>query len=84
MALVDDEGGVYQLFATPEFDDPDAITVGSGLIKRGSKKHTFYRERRNFDFRTKVSLDDLSSALDSAWEQTQLWISQSGHTLTPQ
>ena len=82
MVVVDDLGDIYQLFASPELDVPRAVTVGAALIKRGTKKHTFYRERRNFDFRTTISLDELSSGLDSAWELVQLWISQSGHTRT--
>src|SRR6478736_5631851 len=60
MSVVDDLGDIYQLFATPELDEPQAVTVGAALIKRGTKKHTFFRERRNFDFRTKVPLDGLS------------------------
>ena len=60
-------GDTYQLFASPEVDEPQAVTVGAALIRRGSNKHTFYRERRNFDFRTRVPLEGLSSALDSAW-----------------
>ena len=82
MSVVDDLGDIYQLFATPELDEPQSVTVGAALIKRGTKKHTFFRERRNFDFRTKVPLDGLSSGLDSAWGRVQLWIEQSGHTRT--
>ena len=83
MEVVDDFGDSYQLFAAPEFDDPGAITVGAGLIKRGTKKHTFNRERRDFDFRKKVFIEELSLALDSAWEKIQFWIEQSGHTRNP-
>jgi hypothetical protein len=83
MEVVDDLGDTYQLFAAPECDDSRAITVGAGLIKRGTKKHTFTREMRNFDFRKKVFIDDLSLGLDTAWEQIHLWIEQSGHTRTP-
>ena len=83
MEVVDDLGDTYQLFAAPEFGDPRAITVGAGLIKRGTKKHTFSREMRNYEFRKKVIIDELSLALDSAWEQIQIWIEQSGHTRNP-
>jgi hypothetical protein len=83
MPVVDDSGDIYQLFATPELDDPHAVIVGAALIKRGTKKHTFSRERRNFDYRTKVSLDELESGLDTAWKHVQLWIEQAGHTRTP-
>lgn len=83
MAIVDDAGDIYQLFATPDCDDLNSITIGAALIRRGTKKHTFYRERRNFDYRRKVNLGGLASALDEALGFVSVWISQAGHTRTP-
>ena len=88
MAVVDDAGDTYHLWAIPDPKDPDypdasLATVGVSLIKRGDKQHhAFYREARQFTFRQSVSLSQVSTALDEAWQRVNEWIAQAGHTRT--
>ena len=88
MAVVDDSGDEYQLYAGPDSEDsnyPDGerAIVGVSLSKRGNKNHhAFYRERMRFTFHQAVPLSGLSGALDEAWQRVHEWISQSGHTRT--
>lgn len=83
MIVVDDAGDTYHLFAIPDYQQPNLTSVGGVLVNRGTKKHTFSRERRQFDFRQSVSFRDVPAALDSAWQRVQEWIAQTGHSWTP-
>ena len=86
MAVVDDAGDQYQLYAGPDpkdsnYPDTKLALVGVSLSKRGNKNHhAFYRERMRFTFQQLVPLSDLSRALDEAWQRVHEWISESGHS----
>lgn len=70
----------YDLGVSPDYDSQDELViVGCCLMKRSGKMHTFYRERRNFDFRSKVSLPELTATLDEAFDCISKWEQQ----LTP-
>ena len=77
MFLVDPWGDEYELYAVPDWDNnKTAVAVGADLIKRGNKKHTFYRERKEYHHRQSVTLTDLGDALDEAWETIERWSAQ--------
>jgi hypothetical protein len=86
MAIVDDAGDTYHLYAGPDPKDPAypnslLAVVGVTLSRRGGKNHqAFVRERRRFTYEQSVSLAELSSGLDSAWQRVQQWITEAGHT----
>ena len=83
MAVVDDAGDTYHLWAAPDFDHPGTAIAGVDLFKRGEKKHhAFYRERRRFSFRESVPVPQLASGLDACWQRVHEWIAEVGHTRT--
>ena len=76
---VDHRGHEFELWAVPEYrQDMSEVNVGATLIKRGDKKHTFYRERKHYEFRASVPLVDLGEALASAWAAVQGWSNSIG------
>ncbi len=65
---VDSEGNEYQIWAIPEFrPNGSEVSVGAALLRRGNKKHTFYRELKNYEFRVSIPLAQTGSALSEAW-----------------
>jgi len=77
MFHVDQWGDQYELYAVPDWKTENtAVTVGADLTKRGNKKHTFFRERRQFHHRQSVALTDLDDALDKAWNKIGQWSAQ--------
>ena len=71
----------YDLGVSPDYDsDEELVIVGSCLLKRSDKKHTFYRERKNYVFRRKVALADLESALDASFSCIDKWGAQLAST----
>jgi hypothetical protein len=75
--IYDSQMNEYDLGVSPDYDtDEDLVVVGSCLLKRSDKKHTFYRERKNYDFRSKVALADLESALDESFSWIDRWSAQ--------
>jgi hypothetical protein len=76
-SIYDAQMNEYHLGVSPDYDtDEELVVVGSGLLKRSDKKHTFYRERKNYDFRRKVALADLESALNESFLWIDRWSSQ--------
>ena len=78
VAVVDDAGDAYQIFAGPN-GDGELVDVGAALCRRAGR-HAFFRERRRFLFRQSVPLAQLSTALDAMLELVGVWITQAGHT----
>lgn len=71
----------YDLGVSPDYDsDEEVVVVGSCLLKRSDKKHTFYRERKHYDFRRKVPMAELASALDEAFSHIDKWSTQLAST----
>jgi hypothetical protein len=71
----------YYLGVSPDYDsDEELVVVGAFLLKRSGKKHTFYRERKNYDYRRKVPLADLESALDESISCIDKWSAQLAST----
>ena len=71
---VDAAGNEYQIWAIPEFRvEGLEVSVGAALLRRGGKKHTFYRERKNYEFRVSVPLAQTESALSEAWCAVKKW-----------
>jgi len=74
MIVVDTWGDQYGIYATPDWENGNAtVAVGADLDKRGNKKHTFYRERKQFHFRKSVELKCLERTLEDALESTKAW-----------
>jgi hypothetical protein len=83
MIFVDKWGDVYQLYSIPDFENNNmSVAVGADLSNRGDKKHTFFRERREYHFRKSVALVNMASTLDEAWRTVQEWGSNF-HQYTP-
>lgn len=67
-------GSEYQIWATPELPLSESkVSVGAALLRRANKKHTFYRERKNYQFRVSVPLEQSDSALSEALTIIQRW-----------
>ena len=77
VAVVDDAGDTYHIYARP--DERSQVAVGADLVTRAGR-HAFFRERQRFHHLPIVPLSGLASSLDTALEQVQSWIIQSGHT----
>ena len=79
--IYDSQMNEYDLGVSPDYDsEEELVIVGSCLLKRSDKKHTFYRERKNYDFRIKVSMSDLGSALDESFSWIDKWSAQLAST----
>ena len=78
MIFMDQWGDQYEIYAIPDYETGDErVAVGADLCKRGDKNyHAFYRERKEYHFRTSVDLPNLANALDGAWKVTQQWGAQ--------
>ncbi len=89
MAIVDDMGDTYHLYAGPDPKDPGypdsrLAVVGVSLFRRGSKNHhVFHRERLRFTYEQFVPLCEISGTLDSLWQGVHEWIAEAGHSRTP-
>jgi hypothetical protein len=72
--VVDKCGNEYGIYAIPDGEnDNKSVAVGADLHERGGKKHTFYRERKQFHFRKSVALEYLEKTLEEAFELTRAW-----------
>jgi hypothetical protein len=71
---LDDEGNEFEIWAIPEFRPGfSEVSVGAALRLRGNKKHTFFRERKNYYYCISVSLNETVNALGEAWRVVLLW-----------
>jgi len=74
MILTDQWGDQYELYAVPDWQAlKTMVRVGADLTKRGTKKHTFYRERKQYHFLKTIEYSKLSETLDEALDQTTKW-----------
>jgi hypothetical protein len=74
ISVLDNNRDEYHLFVSPNYETKEKIEIaGSCLIKRHNKKHTFYRERKDFDYRERVDLTELEPALNRCLKQITKW-----------
>ena len=79
--VVDTSGNQYGIYAIPDWENGNkTVAVGADLDKRGGKKHTFYRERKQHHFRKSVDLKNLETTLEEALEITKAWKTQTNET----
>ena len=84
MILVDCWGDQYGIYSIPDWENGnETVAVGADLDKRGSKKHTFYRERKQFHFRKSVELKNLENTLEEALELTRAWGTKNNEDAAP-
>lgn len=74
MIVVDKWGDEYGIYAIADGENGKmTVAVGADLHGRGGKKHTFYRERKQFHFRKSVELEYLEKTLVEALDLTRAW-----------
>lgn len=74
MIVVDASGNQFGIYAIPDWENGNkTVAVGADLDKRGGKKHTFYRERKQYHFRKSVDLENLGKTLEEVLEITKAW-----------
>lgn len=72
--IVDAAQNEFQIWSVPDYKaDCTLVRVGAALLNRGGKRHTFYRERRNFVFDVSVPLAQVPCALEQAWSVVSGW-----------
>ena len=80
---VDVAGNEYQIWAMPEVGvEGSEVSVGAALLRRAGMRHTFYRERKLYEFRVSVPLAQTGAALTQAWGAVKKWeeaLSKSGN-----
>jgi len=79
ISVLDEHRDEYHLFVYPASSAKEKkVAVGCALLKRHTKKHTFYRERKNFDFRECVGVSELEAALNRSLDQIKKWGDEQG------
>tara|TARA_B100000614_G_scaffold219189_1_gene205272 strand:+ start:411 stop:794 length:384 start_codon:yes stop_codon:yes gene_type:complete len=79
ISVLDEHRDEYHLFVHPDYERIEKkVAVGCALLKRHTKKHTFYRERKNFDYRESIILSDLEAALNRSLKQIEKWGDEQG------
>ena len=74
ITVVDDFANEFQIYLSPDSDHEETkVNVGADLLRIGSKKHTFHREKKKFHFRETVDLVGLEAVLNRALQLTREW-----------